>query len=71
MSKKKRKNKKKKLTIEELKHKLESMDVNTMRGKRIGFEALQHFKPKVVDISERQKRKENKHKKDYKQIDGD
>jgi len=66
MSKKKRRFKKKKLTENELKNMLENMNSDVMKGKKVGFEMLQHYKPKIIDIEEKQRRKEKKHKKDYK-----
>jgi len=65
MSKKKRK-KNKKLTIAQLKAKLEKMDSVVVKAKRIGFELLKMVKPKVIDIKEDIERKSKKHKKDYK-----
>lgn len=65
MSKKRRK-KNKKLTLAQLKAKLEKMNSNVETGKRIGFEMLKMVKPKVIDIKEDIERKSKKHKKDYK-----
>lgn len=70
MSKKKRK-KNKKLTIAQLKAKLEKMSSTVETSKKIGFEMLKLTRPKVIDIKDDIQRKERKHKKDYKHIDGE
>jgi len=64
MSKKKRKSKKK-LTLNELKAKLESLNSNVRKGNRIGFEMLKPFTPKIIDQKEKIEKKSKKHKKDY------
>lgn len=58
--------KKRKLTLSELKKKLSEYNSTVAKGKRIGFEMLKGRRTQVINLIEKQRRKEKKHKKDYK-----